>query len=475
MEAVVREGEGVGRALPRYEVSLTGVSRRSSPELVVRNLARAFGVGESAAERLVRSAPVAVKRDVELSLALRYAEALRCSGALFEVRRTAESLGELRSQGANQPNSRALAEGALPTSREEREAAGAEQVLLYFKPRESLEWPERCAVCFGDVEEGSSLTLDTSAVMVTEERRAGKVGGFVGEAAGEAVGLVAGEVAGAFGGFIGRAVVGAMVNEVSKGEAEADAEDFQSSFEVPVCSKCLAKFEKEELAALSEATDDTVCTPNLTRSFVGRVVCLGFRSGEFAANFQKRNRGIVFREPEEASESKQREPIRGDERMGDDGAPIEERLRRHLSTFQPMNVLHVAPDIPRKKMLAAWRFCGVSSSVPIVGLIDLTVFGSAEKCLMISPSGIHFSNGRKGRPPRGKVTFEELVEFEPRLGDQEISVILAPGLEVNGGAADVRQVLEILRSIRRGLERREAKPIGASGGVASTDGGGGGR
>lgn len=52
--------------------------------------------------------------------------------------------------------------------------------------------------------------------------------------------------------------------------------------------------------------------------------------------------------------------------------------------------LHVAPKIPAAKLDRARRSCNVPSDEPVLGLLDLTVFGSASDALLIGPIGIDY-------------------------------------------------------------------------------------
>lgn len=115
--------------------------------------------------------------------------------------------------------------------------------------------------------------------------------------------------------------------------------------------------------------------------------------------------------------------------------------------------LHIFPNIPpRKEKNAAKRFRLSKDKDEIIGIMDITIFGSARNCLVFGQKGIYFHNSRLGKKPGSwellykdfkNRTFEIGYEGQISLGDNLfLDMSLFDNLEKNKG------IVGILNSIK---------------------------
>src|SRR6201999_1347423 len=112
-----------------------------------------------------------------------------------------------------------------------------------------------------------------------------------------------------------------------------------------------------------------------------------------------------------------------------------ERITKLIKNLLPAQDLYAAPDFPEAKIKNAKESCAIPSDERILGLVDLTVFGSAKNCLLVGTKGIYYHNDFTGkRPGAGMVPYSEFPQrqFEKR-GFLEIYLGNDQWIEISGG------------------------------------------
>ena len=79
-----------------------------------------------------------------------------------------------------------------------------------------------------------------------------------------------------------------------------------------------------------------------------------------------------------------------------------------LKRVIPQKGIHVAPDIPPRKLATARQSCRFPSHDRVLGLVDCTALGSAKNCLVIGMKGLYFHNPWETNPQRGMISYSEL-------------------------------------------------------------------
>src|SRR6185436_4855354 len=67
----------------------------------------------------------------------------------------------------------------------------------------------------------------------------------------------------------------------------------------------------------------------------------------------------------------------------------EERLLEILKDFEPVKAFFAKPNIPSGKLATASAKCEVPANESIVGLLDLTTFGSAKRAILFGLEGVY--------------------------------------------------------------------------------------
>jgi len=85
--------------------------------------------------------------------------------------------------------------------------------------------------------------------------------------------------------------------------------------------------------------------------------------------------------------------------------------------------IHIAPDIPERKLHNARKTCQIPDEETITALFDLTEWGSAKHCLVLCPQTLYYNAGAPG-----KFTLDEFLELPItpglgafKIGDRPIS------------------------------------------------------
>jgi len=142
-----------------------------------------------------------------------------------------------------------------------------------------------------------------------------------------------------------------------------------------------------------------------------------------------------------------------EKRVPSPGQLAEEVLLPLLRGCLPQRDLHVAPDIPDKKLANACQTCRVPQGERILALIDATVFGSAKNALLFGREGIYYHNDWSSKVAGpGLVPY---IEFPQRRFQREswAEVGLDRGQFFNrsGSQATSQKVVEMLLAVRQAL------------------------
>ena len=135
----------------------------------------------------------------------------------------------------------------------------------------------------------------------------------------------------------------------------------------------------------------------------------------------------------------------------DPWAQFAERILTLLRSNVPQNGLFAEPDIPPEKLANARARCGVPPFERILGMIDCTVFGSAENCLLFGTRRIYYHNDLGGQNPGpGSIPYEEFPARPFVLGQgSDIDLCFGQSLNVAVCPVPAERVLGILEGIRQ--------------------------
>lgn len=81
-----------------------------------------------------------------------------------------------------------------------------------------------------------------------------------------------------------------------------------------------------------------------------------------------------------------------------------------MQRYEGQSGLYVSPNIPAKKLSNATAKAQVPPDETILGLIDCTVFGSANDCLLFGSRGFFYYNMGGSNPNPGSVPYDEFPD-----------------------------------------------------------------
>ena len=161
-------------------------------------------------------------------------------------------------------------------------------------------------------------------------------------------------------------------------------------YAVPVCSECRGFNPK-----------DVVCTDQERETVLGMVaaasgwVSVAFASSNYGREFLQRNEHLAFSDIEAIRNFKLKEQLNAarEERAKKSKPPgwriEEDRLLQILKEFDSVKSFFAKPDIPAAKLSVATVRCEVPAAETVVGLADLTFFGSAKRAMLFGLEGIY--------------------------------------------------------------------------------------
>ena len=109
----------------------------------------------------------------------------------------------------------------------------------------------------------------------------------------------------------------------------------------------------------------------------------------------------------------------------------------------------VVPNIPAKKIAKARTYCEIDSTEEIYALIDLTVSGKANNCLLICNTGIYIHNGGSStHPGRYFISYSQLRSAFISHGDY-LEVNIGPtSADISGSGVKEIFLIALLEQIK---------------------------
>jgi len=229
----------------------------------------------------------------------------------------------------------------------------AERLTCFFPAVTDIDWPWRCSICY-DQPPQSFLTLNVCAATGP---------GF--------------EV------LMNPLLAIAAVSLAQAGPAP-------EVYAVPVCSECRG-FSLKDIVCLGEDRETTLGMVAAANGWVS----IAFASSNYGREFLKANEHLAFSDIEGLRNFKVKEKLKAarEERAKKSKPPgwkIEEaHLLQILKEFDSVKSFFAKPDIPPAKLSIATVKCEVPAAETVVGLADLTFFGSAKRAMVFGLEGIY--------------------------------------------------------------------------------------
>jgi hypothetical protein len=133
---------------------------------------------------------------------------------------------------------------------------------------------------------------------------------------------------------------------------------------------------------------------------------------------------------------------------------VEALLLPLLRRFQPQEDLHLAPDIPPKKLAQACRVCQVPTKEVIFALIDATVTGTARSALLLGCVGVWYHNEHGSKVPgAGHIPYPDLASRRiVRESWSEVCLDRGEFFNRSGSQIQAERLVELLRAVQRALQ-----------------------
>jgi hypothetical protein len=106
---------------------------------------------------------------------------------------------------------------------------------------------------------------------------------------------------------------------------------------------------------------------------------------------------------------------------------------------------HVGPDIPPSKLANARASCGITEDTRVVGLIDITVFGSAKDCMLFGVDRVWYRS--KIASSSGSILYTDLASISWKQEGIGGDIRSSSGLVLFVGAAPRSKVIELFRRL----------------------------
>jgi len=143
------------------------------------------------------------------------------------------------------------------------------------------------------------------------------------------------------------------------------------------------------------------------------------------------------------------ETPRAEDAATDATSRLEDRIMQILQSHDGQSGLHVAPNIPPRKLANATKHCGVPSGDTILGLIDCTVFGSAADAIVFGKRGLYYHNVAGTEPNPGFVAYHEFPNIH--FSTAFVNCIKLGGnryCNKAGSSVSREKIIEILEAVR---------------------------
>jgi hypothetical protein len=160
---------------------------------------------------------------------------------------------------------------------------------------------------------------------------------------------------------------------------------------VPVCPACRP----------FGLTEPIVVPDNPSETLLGEMsagngcVAIAFANAAYAREFLELNRHLAFPNGEGIADFKPKESLQASreeraKRHKAAGWKIDEaRLAEILKEFESVKSFFTKPNIPSAKLATASAKCEVPAGETIVGLLDLTTFGSGKRAIVFGLEGVY--------------------------------------------------------------------------------------
>ena len=244
-----------------------------------------------------------------------------------------------------------------------------ERLKCVFPALAEIDWPWRCSICY---EQPPQTFIDLN---------------------------VAGATMPGFGVLMNPLLALAAVAVASAGPAP-------ELYAVPICTGCRPF-----------ALSDLVCTERPRETTLGLVsagngcVAVAFANAEYGREFLKANAHLAFPNGEGLANFNAKESLKAARaeraKKVKPGWEIEEdRLLKILSELETVKSYFAKPNIPAAKLSNAMSKCEAPAGETIVGLADLTIFGSAKRAILFGRKGTYY----KGLAKADRIAYGEFPE-----------------------------------------------------------------
>jgi hypothetical protein len=124
-------------------------------------------------------------------------------------------------------------------------------------------------------------------------------------------------------------------------------------------------------------------------------------------------------------------------------------LINHLQQFVDKDGFFFKP-VPGNKEAGARKTCKLTPETEILALVDATVFGSAEECLIFTEAGVHFHNSWSGKlPGTFFVDYQDLKNREiSKDGWHELTIGDGLSFDMSGSSVPRDELLHILEGVQ---------------------------
>jgi hypothetical protein len=115
--------------------------------------------------------------------------------------------------------------------------------------------------------------------------------------------------------------------------------------------------------------------------------------------------------------------------------------------------LHVHPHIPSAKLSNARRAVGLADRKPILGVLDLTVFGSTKHCIVFGDSAVHLRSvdTSETRFLYSDLPTKSIKVVKDNVWTREVDFGDGKARNVSGGALTARAIVDLLIAVKAAL------------------------
>jgi len=187
----------------------------------------------------------------------------------------------------------------------------------------------------------------------------------------------------ALGGFIG-----AAAGTVIGGALSGDHSSSTLPLIIPICETCLSKIDNQ-LKKINDPNTAIITTPYFTREIEEGFIVITFSNTDYAGQFHKLNKGLVFTSLAEAISQELRSQAPTSSAEQEDSQLLLDMLLPNM----PDRNWYRQPDIPPKKLNnAIASYAKNITPESVIGLADGSVMGSAKDGCILTSEGIYYKS-----------------------------------------------------------------------------------